>query len=119
MFALRTLGILILTLMAVTIGIFGFLFILSASEETTAKDAAAKVTHACQLVISAGGMQVVEIYLPRNFTMRFQENYISVDGYSVPEEGLSLEFAEDVVIGPGHHTVSVTENGGKLVISWT
>jgi hypothetical protein len=117
--ALRTLGILILSLMAVAIGIFGYFFIKSVSDQMTARESAMRIAHTCQLVIEAGGRQSVDVYIPGDFSLIFQENRITVNGASFPEEGLRLPFAGNYVIGPGTHTVRVWENNMRLVVEWT
>lgn len=117
--ALRTLGILILSLMAVSVGFLGYIALRGISEGAAAREAAARVCNACQAVINAGGKQTLDVYLPGSFTMRLGGKSISVDGYSVPEGGLALEFAGEYMIPPGGHRVSIWENGGRLVVEWT
>ena len=118
--ALRTLGLVILAVLAVSIGILGYAYMHAVSDERVARDAALEVSNACQTVINVGGQQVVNITLPGNYHMYFLENdnQISVDNYRVPTQGLFRRFAENVELDPGNHilTIKLDENN-RLVIT--
>jgi len=119
--ALRTLGLVILAVLAVSIGILGYVYMRAVFDESAARDAALKVRDACQTVINNGGGQQVEnITLPGNYHMYFIENdnQISVDSYRVPTDGLFRRFAENVELGPGNHklTIRLDENN-RLVVT--
>jgi len=118
--ALRTIGIVMLTALAVSIGLLGYAYIRAVFDERVARDAALEVGDACQTVINVGGQQVVEVTLPGNYTMRFVENQIVVDGYCTPEQGLIKRFAKNSPeLGPGgHHTISISlGDDDRLVVT--
>ncbi len=116
--ALRLLGLVILAALACTIGILGYVYLRGTLDASAARDAANKVAIACQTVInSGGGTQVVEISLPGDYQMSFQDNQISVDGYRVPDGGLSLQFAETENLTPGTYRLSITTENNLLVVT--
>jgi len=117
--ALRTLGVVILTGLAVSIGLLGSVYIRAVFDESGARGAASKVSNACQTVINVGGQQVVEITLPGNYRMRFIDNQIAVDNYRTPEEGLARQFVENSLeLDPGTHTLSISLNDdNRLVVT--
>lgn len=116
--ALRTLGLVILAVFAVSIGILGYVYMRATLDESAAREAALRVSEACQTVINVVGQQVVEITLPGNYYMRFLDNQIVVDNYRIPEQGFVLKFAENAPeLGPGTHTLSITLDDNRLVIT--
>lgn len=122
--ALRTLGLVILAVFAVSIGILGYVLIRAELDKSAARAAAASVSNACQTVINVGGQQTVEITLPGNYHMRFLDNQIIVvvNEYHVFEEELMRQFAENAPeLGPGTHALSITldENNKLVVTEWT
>ncbi|MEM2877996.1 MAG: hypothetical protein QXG10_00355 [Candidatus Hadarchaeales archaeon] len=118
--SLRTLGVLVLTIMALVIGFFCYLVFRHASDESAARAAAIEVAHACEVAVQVGGHQVADVYIPGNFKMTFSDNMISVDGYSVPEGGLLMRFADGIPpVDPGRRTITVWTENGRLVVEWT
>lgn len=118
--ALRTFGLVILAVFAVSIGILGYVYMRAVHDESAAREAALSVSEACQTVITVGGQQVVDITLPGDYHMRFLDNQIAVDNYLTPEQGLARRFAENAPeLGPGNHTLSVTidEDTHRLVVT--
>lgn len=116
--ALRTLGLVILSVFAISIGIFGYTYIRGVLDESTAREAALRVADACGTVIATGGTQNVRINIPGNYRMRFLENRIFIDNYSIPEDGFVFMFAEDSPeLGPGSYDLSITIHEGKLVVT--
>lgn len=116
--ALRTLGLVILAVLAVSIGILGFVYMRAVSDESAARNAAIKVAGACGTVIASGGTQTVEITIPGNYSMRFLDNQIAVDNYRVPEQGFVLKFSESAPeLGPGTYTLSIAIQGDRLVVT--
>lgn len=115
--ALRTLGLVILSAFAIAVGIFGFFLIRGLADEGAAREAALKVAEACGTVISTGGTQNVRINIPGNYHMRFVENRIFIDGYSIPADGFVLAFSEESPeLGPGSHDLSIFVRDGRLVV---
>lgn len=104
-------------MLAVSIGILGYIYIRAVFDESAARGAAIKVSDACGTVVASGGTQTVEITLPGNYSMRFVDNQIAVDNYRVPEQGFALMFANTPELGPGTHTLSITIQGGRLVVT--
>lgn len=106
-------------MLAVSIGILGYVYIRAVSDERMARDAASEVSNACQTVINVGGQQTVEITLPGNYHMRFLGNQVAVDNYLVPEGGLARQFAENAPeLAPGSHTISITlDDENRLVVT--
>ncbi len=116
--ALRTFGLVVLAVLAVSIGILGYIYIRAVFDDSAARGAAIKVSDACGTVVASGGTQTVEITLPGNYSMRFIDNQIAVEDYRVPEQGLALMFSEDSPkLGPGTYTLSITIQGGRLVVT--
>ncbi len=117
--ALRTLGLVILSALAVSIGIFGFFFIRGTLDESSARQAALEVADACGTVISTGGTQTVRINIPGDYRMRFMadENRIFVDNFSVPEAGFVYPFSANLELGPGSYDLSISVNDGRLVVT--
>ncbi len=118
--ALRILGLVILSAFAIAIGIFGFFFIRGAIDESSARGAAIQVAEACGTVISAGGTQHVRVSIPGDFHMRFVDNRIFIDNYSFPQEGFVYRFSDDSPdLGPGSYDLSISVEGGRLVVART
>jgi len=116
--ALRMLGLVILTALAVSIGILGIFYIRSVLDDSAAREAALKVLDACGTAIATGSTQNVQITIPGNYRMRFYDNRIFVDNYGVPEGGLHLRFADGLPdLGPGSQRLSVALDGGRLVVT--
>lgn len=116
--ALRTLGLVILGALAVSIGILGFVYMRAVSDESAARGAAIKVADACGAVIASGGTRAVEITIPGNYIMRFLDNQITVDNYRVPEQGFVFNFSESAPeLGPGTYTLSIAIQDNRLVVT--
>jgi hypothetical protein len=116
--ALRTLGLVILSALAVSIGIMGFFYMRAVLDQSAARDAALRVLDACGTVIATGSTRNVRITIPGDYRMKFFENRIFVDNYSLPEGGLSMRFSDgSPELGPGSHDLSITVNDGRLVVT--
>lgn len=116
--ALRTLGLVIMTALAVSIGILGYVYMRAVFDESAAKSAANKVAGVCGDLISIGGVQNVEITIPGNYRMSFVDNQIAIDNYRVPEHGFVFKFSENSPeLGPGTHNLSITIQDGRLVVA--
>lgn len=118
--ALRMLGLVILAGFAVSIGILGYTYMRAVLDESAARDAALRVSSACQTVINIGGQQVIDITLPGNYHMRFLDNQVVVDNYRTPEQGLARQFAENTLeleLGPGSYTLLINlDENNRLVV---
>ncbi len=116
--ALRILGLVVLSIFAVAIGMFGFFFIRGAMDESAARGAALQVAEACGTVISTGSTQNISISIPGGYSMRFVDNRILIDNQSIPEGGLIFRFSDDSPeLGPGSYELSVSLQGDRLVIA--
>ena len=116
--ALRMLGIVILTALAVSIAILGFFYMRAVLDDSAAREAALKVLDACGTVIATGSTRNVQVTIPGNYRMRFSDNRIFVDNQGFPEGGLSLRFAEGLPeLGPGSQSLSIALNSGRLVVT--
>jgi len=118
--ALRTLGLVILAILAVSIGILGYVYMRAVFDYSAARGAAIEVANKCGVVISSpsGGPQTVDITIPGNYQMRFDDNQVLIDNFRFPEEGLELMFSENLrELGPGTYTLSITIQGGRLVVT--
>jgi len=116
--ALRTLGIVILSAFAISIGIFGFFVIRGTLDESSARGAAMQVADACGTVISTGGTQTVRISIPGDYHMVFQGNQILIDNYRIPDGGFVYSFSNDSPeLGPGSHDLSVFVRDNELVVT--
>jgi len=118
--ALRTLGLVILAALAVSIGILGFVYMRAVSDEIAARGAADKVVGACGDVIASpsGSPQTVRVTIPGNYRMRFLDNQIAVDNYLVPEQGFVIEFENNLPeLGPGTYELSIRiDENNKLTV---
>ncbi|MGQ9788040.1 MAG: hypothetical protein ACUVQM_01805 [Candidatus Hadarchaeaceae archaeon] len=115
--ALRALALVILSTLAIVIGIFGFYLVRGLADESSAREAALKVAEACGTVISTGSTQKIRISIPGNYHMKFIENRIFVDGYVFPSNGFVLSFSDDSQdLGPGSHDLSIFIRDGRLVV---
>ena len=116
--ALRTLGLVILAALAVSIGILGFVCMRAVFDESAARNAAIKVADACGAVIASGGVRTVEVTIPGNYSMRFTGNQVAVDNYSVPEPVFALEFENNLPeLGPGTYMLSIRiDENNKLTV---
>ncbi len=116
--ALRILGLVILSIFAISIGIFGYFFIRGAMDDSSARGAAMQVVEACNTVISAGGTQTVRVGIPGDYQMRFVDNRIFIDNYSFPDGGFVYWFSDDSPdLGPGSYDLSISVEGGRLVVA--
>jgi len=117
--ALRTLGLVILAALAVSIGILGYVCIRAVFDESAARNAAIKVADACGTVIASGGVQTVEVTIPGNYHMSFDNYQIVVDNYRVPESGFVRQFVDGIPdLDPGTHQLSITMNNeNRLVVT--
>jgi len=117
--ALRTLGLVILAALAVSIGILGFICIRAVFDESAARNAAITVADACGNVIASGGVRTVEVTIPGNYSMCFfdNDNQVLIDSFSVPEEGFELKFSENIQLEPGDYKLSITIQDNMLVIT--
>ena len=115
--ALKTLGLVVLSVFVVALGSAGFLTLRSLLAERMATDALDRVADICLQVAGSGGSRQTEVEIPSGYTMTFAENRILVDGR---HRELPLPFAENLrPIPAGNHTVKVSIEQGKLVVSWT
>lgn len=118
--ALRTLGLVTLSALAIVIGIFGFYLVRGLADESSAREAALMVAEACGTVISTGSTQNIRINIPGNYHMKFIENRIFIDGYGVPSDGFALSFSdESPELGPGSHDLTIFIRDGRLVVKRT
>lgn len=116
--ALRILGLVILSVFAVSIGIFGYFFIRGAMDESAARGAALQVVEACGTAISTGSTQNVSISIPGNYHMRFLDNQIFIDNQALPQGGLIFRFSDDSPdLGPGSYVLSISLQGDRLVVA--
>ncbi len=116
--ALRTLGLVIISVFAITIGILGVVSMMAALDERSARESALRVSNACGTVIATGNTQNVEISIPSNYQIRFVDNKISVDSYMIPEGGFAFRFEDGSPdLGPGTHNLSITIRNGRLVVT--
>jgi hypothetical protein len=116
--ALRTLGLVILAILAVSIGILGYVYMRAVFDDSAARSAVDKVAAECGAVVASGGTQTVEITIPGNYQMRFLDNQITIDNYRVPKEGFVFGFSESAPeLGPGTYTLSITIQDGRLVVT--
>lgn len=115
--ALKTLGLVILSIFVVAIGSFGFLTLRAQITGRALAEALDKVEEICIQVIESGGSRQTEIHIPGGYTMTFNDNRISLNG---EQRELLLPFAENLSpIPSGHHLVEATVEEGKLVVTWT
>jgi hypothetical protein len=119
MTGLQMLGVLLLVAMALGIGFYAYAVLRSASTDAAARSAVIEAANACQTVITAGGRRSVQIFIPEGYAMMLSENLVRVDGFTAPEGGLAMRFAENFTIDSGSRVLTVWSENGMLVVEWT
>lgn len=115
--ALRTLGLVVLAALAVATFVMGYRYMRALASAREAKEVAFEVDAAVWAAIMTGNPQTIEIVLPSNYALRFDNDQIVIDGIAIPQGGYPLP-----IIGPelwaGIHTLTIVlENNSILVFT--
>jgi len=116
---MKLLGLLVLSVFSVSVAGLGYFALSSLTERQRLAGAVERLAAACREVAYSGGERVVELEIPGDRTIAFQDNYILADGLKCPEGGLPLPFAENSQpLSGGRQTVRISVSAGRLVV-WT
>lgn len=115
--ALRTLGLVVLAALVVATFVMGYLYMGALVSARAAKEAAFEVDAAVWAAITTGNPQTIEITLPPDHTLRFDNARVVIDGVAIPQGGYPLP-----IIGPelwaGTYTLTIVlENNSILVFA--
>ncbi|MEW6592886.1 MAG: hypothetical protein AB1305_04325 [Candidatus Hadarchaeota archaeon] len=116
--ALRTLGLVIMASFVVSIGAIGYGVFQAVTRDRAATEAAMKVAAESEFVAISGGSRLVEISIPGGYQMRFFDNQIFIDNRGFQANLLGLRFSDNSPqLGSGAHTLSITVQENKVVVS--
>ena len=112
-------GLAVLAAAVAGLGILAIYGLIGVRAEGQARGAAIKVSEAAGTAVATGNPQSVKITIPGGYTMRFVDNYVSIDGYKAPPGGLGLSFADGMPeLEAGEHELVVLIENAMLVV-WT
>ena len=119
MVALRLIGLAVLAAAVAGLGILAIYGLIGVRAEGEARGAAIEVSEAAGMVVATGDPQSVKVKIPGGYTMRFIDNYVQIDGYKAPPEGLALSFAKGLPeLGAGEYELVISIENASLVV-WT
>lgn len=114
--ALRTLGLVVLAALVVATFVIGYRYMGALASAREAKEAAFEVDAAVWTAIVTGNPQTIEITLPSNHTLRFDNDQLVIDGIALPKSGYPLP-----IIGPelwaGTYTLTIVLENNSILVS--
>jgi hypothetical protein len=116
--ALRTLGMVILAILVVSLGVMGYRYVRFAISDRDAKEAALKLDASVQFVLTTGDNKVENVRIPGGYTMSFVDNQIVIDGFRVPVQGYSMRFENncpELTAGDYNLSIAIDENSRIVV----
>ena len=120
MVALRMIGLAVLAAAVAGLGILAIYGLIGVRAEGRARGAAIEVSEAAGTAVATGAPQSVGITIPGGYTMRFIDNYVSIDGFRAPPGGLALSFADDLPsLEAGEYELVISAENSRLVVRWT
>jgi hypothetical protein len=117
--ALKTLGMLILALVVVSLFLIGWKFSQDLKDLKGAREAVLTIDIYVREVLASGNFKVVNIEIPGGYTIEFEDNQICLGKSRLPEGGYQFQIVGPA-LGPGHHELMIKiENDVILVTEWT
>ena len=113
--ALRTLALVILAALVVSIFFMGYQFLQALNRERRARDAALELNNGVQAVIASGNPRTVEITVPAGYKLKFENHRLSINGFVAPENGYQLPVTGPELDEGFHHLIITLENNSVVV----
>ncbi|MDH5442869.1 MAG: hypothetical protein OEX16_01000 [Hadesarchaea archaeon] len=113
--AFRTLALVILAAFVVLIFILGYQFLQGLDRERGARDAALELNQGILTTITYGDNRTVEIIIPPGYELRFENQRLSINGFTLPENEYPLPLVGHT-LGEGFHRLIIKIRDNSVVV---
>jgi hypothetical protein len=110
------LALVILAAFVVSIFGIGYQFLQALDRERRARDAALELNQGILSTIALGGNRTIEINIPPGYELRFENQRLSINGFTLPEDGYRLPVVGPV-LGEGPHRLTITLENNLVAVS--